>query len=127
MPAGTQFDVAEIEVEGTRLDVWLADDTGERVQGLSEIESLPQGIGGMLFVYPEAASPSFNMEDVFFPLDIWWFDPEMTLIGRTRMEPCTVAPCTSYGAPGEIKWALETPAGERSFATGATLSIVENG
>lgn len=126
MPAGGQFDVAVIEVEGTRLDVWLAAESGDRIHGLSEIDSLPEGIDGMLFVFPGATSPSFNMRDVRFPLDIWWFDPGMTLIGKTRMEPCTGSPCTSYGSPGEIKWALETPAGERGFATGATLSIVEN-
>lgn len=121
-----RFDVVEIEVGDVRLDVWLADESGERIQGLSEIEGLPQGIDGMLFVFPVTASTSFNMEDMFFPLDIWWFDPEMTLIGRTRMEPCTGFPCTSYGSPGEIGWALETPAEEHDFKNGDRLSIVEN-
>ncbi len=122
-----QFDIIEIDLEGTRLDVWLADEAAERRQGLSEIEELPSGVDGMLFVFPSPASLSFNMADVFFPLDIWWFDRDMTLIGKTLMEPCTTSDCTSYGSPGESGWALETPAGTRSFEIGSRLSIVDNG
>ena len=123
---GPTFDVASITVGGDQLEVWLADESAERRQGLSEIEDLPETIDGMLFVFPLATEPSFNMEDVLFPLDIWWFDPGMTLIGKTRMDPCKGSSCTSYGSPGEIKWALETPAGEYAFDTGSLLSIVEN-
>ncbi len=124
---GGQSDIIEIDLEGTRLDVWLADEAAERRRGLSEMEELPSGVDGMLFVFPSPASSTFNMEDVLFPLDIWWFDPDMTLIGRTLMEPCTTSDCTSYGSPGEIRWALETPAGARDFEIGSRLSIVDNG
>ncbi len=115
-----------IEIAGNRLDVWLADESSERRQGLSEIERLPSRIDGMLFVFPVITSPSFNMRDVHFPLDIWWFDSETILIGKTAMEPCAGSACTSYGSPGEVGWALETPAGEHDFEPGARLSIVEN-
>ncbi len=125
--AGPQFEVIEIEVEGTSLEVWLADEGVERRQGLSEIEALPSGIDGMLFVLPAPTTSSFNMRDVFFALDIWWFDSEMTLIGKTLLQPCSGSQCTSYGSPGEIGWALETPAGAQEFETGARLSIVDNG
>lgn len=124
--AGGRFDVIEIEVGEAPLEVWLADEPAERRQGLSEIDELPAGIDGMLFVFPGPTTPSFHMREVFFPLDIWWFDSDMTLIGRTRMETCTGSPCPSYGSPGEIGWALETPAGKSDFASGTRLSIVEN-
>ena len=125
-PTSTRFQAAGIEVGDIRLDVWLAEESAQRRHGLSEIDELPETIDGMLFVFPVATSASFNMEDVFFPLDIWWFDAGMTLIGKTRMEPCTESPCTSYGAPGEIKWALETPADAYAFQPESILSIVEN-
>lgn len=121
-----RFETVSIEMGDSQLDVWLAEESAQRRQGLSEIEELPDTIDGMLFVFPVATSPSFNMEDVLFPLDIWWFDPGMTLIAKTRMEPCSGSSCTSYGSPGEIKWALETPADEYAFEPGSVLSIVEN-
>ena len=124
--ANTRFETVTIEVGSSQLDVWLAEESAQRRHGLSELDELPEAIDGMLFAFPVATSPSFNMEDVLFPLDIWWFDAGMSLMGKTRMEPCNGSPCTSYGAPGEIKWALETPADEYVFASGSALSIVEN-
>lgn len=121
------FPVGEIEVGDSALTVWVADESAERRQGLRGIEELPDELDGMLFVFPVASSLSFTMRDTLIPLDIWWFDAEMTLIGRTLMVPCESEPCASYGSPGDARWALETPWGEASFAAGERLSIVENG
>ena len=109
------------------LTVWVADESQERRQGLRGVEELPDGLDGMLFVYPAAASLSFTMRDTLIPLDVWWFDEEMRLIGSTAMVPCETTPCVSYRSPGAARWALETPAGQMQIDTGDRLSIVENG
>lgn len=119
--------MAGIAVGDQSLHVWVADESAERRQGLRSVGELPDGVDGMLFVLPNASSPTFGMRDVLIPLDIWWFDPGSRLLGSTRMEPCPADPCTSYGSPGEVQWALEVPAGAYRFEPGATLSIVENG
>ena len=119
--------MSEIAVGDSSLTVWVADESPERRQGLRGVEELPAGIDGMLFVFPAASSLGFTMRDTLIPLDIWWFDAEMTLIGSTAMVPCESEPCVTYRSPGEARWALETPAGQTRLEIGSPLSIVENG
>ena len=107
---------------GTTLTVAVAETSGQRSQGLREVESLPAGLDGMLFVFGEERSASFGMEDTLIPLDIWWFDEDGLLVGSTTMEPCSDGACPSYPSPGGVSWALETPAGEWRFAAGAELA-----
>lgn len=110
----------------TRLDVWVADESDERRQGLMGVEELPAGIDGMLFVFETPRPAGFHMRNTLIELDIWWFDGDMALVSTTEMEPCTAEPCTSYQSPGEIQWVLETPRGEIDLEPGDRLSIVEN-
>jgi uncharacterized protein len=104
------------------LTVAVAETPDQRSQGLRDVEALPDGLDGMLFVFGEARPATFGMEDTVIPLDIWWFDGEGQLLGSTTMEPCPDTPCPSYPSPGEVSWALESPAGELRFAADAVLS-----
>lgn len=110
----------------TRLDVWVADESGERRQGLMGVEELPAGIDGMLFVFEMPGPAGFHMRNTPMELDIWWFDGDMILVGSTQMEPCTAEPCPTYRSPGDIQWAVETPRGMSDLEPGDRLSIVEN-
>lgn len=84
---------------------------------------MPPGIDGMLFVFEEPRTATFVMRDTLIPLDIWWFDEEGLLLGSAEMEPCTIVPCTGYGSPGEVAWALETPLGEVEPVPGDMLTV----
>ena len=119
--------MAEIEVSGEQLTVWVADQPHERRQGLREIEELPPGIEGMLFVYDLPAIVSFGMLDTRMELDIWFFDTDGVLLGTADMEPCPELPCPDYASPGPVAWVLETLRGERQFAPKASISTVVNG
>ena len=107
------------------LTTWTASTPTERKQGLRGVESLPDHIDGMLFVYEAPVSASYGMLDTVIPLDIWWFDGDGILIGNAEMDPCPAAPCASYGAPGPVRWVLETEAGRFDFALGSGLSSGE--
>lgn len=123
-PALDGFATTSIEVGERRLTVALAETPTQRSQGLRGVEALPGGIDGMLFAFGEPTLSTFGMRDTLIPLDIWWFDDQGRLLGSTRMEPCPSPPCTNYGSPGEIAWALETPAGSFEFVPGDTLTLV---
>ena len=129
-PAATtphpELETAEIAVDGAELTVWVADSGDERGQGLRNVGSLPQGVHGMLFVWDSPSTPSFGMRDTLMPLDLWWFAPDGSLIGKTEMSICPDGNCVSYPAPGPVLFALETPAGAYSFALGARLTTSAN-
>lgn len=117
------LETVEVDVGGETLTVLTADTSSERRQGLRDVESLPAGIEGMLFVFADPVATSFVMEDTLIALDVWWFGGDGRLLGSAEMEPCTAEPCTSYRTPGEVSWALETPAGELELVPGDTLTV----
>jgi uncharacterized membrane protein (UPF0127 family) len=118
---------AEVAVDEMMLRVWIADEADERRQGLRAVERLPDEIDGMLFGFPEPATPTFVMLDTLIPLDIWFFDAGGDLIGSAEMAPCPAEPCPGYPAPGQVRWALETPLRVYDFREGAVLSTSTSG
>lgn len=114
-------------MDGTTLEVLVADNLDERRQGLKDVSEVPNGGDGMLFAYSTPSFVTYGMLDVVIPLDIWFFDADGALIGTTEMTPCPAEPCTDYGSPGEISWVLETPAGVYEFPIGAVLSGAPSG
>jgi uncharacterized membrane protein (UPF0127 family) len=123
----TEMATAEVTVGGESLQVWVSDDPAERAQGLREIERLPQGVDGMLFIFSEPSIPSFVMLGALIPLDLWFFDVNGELVGSAAMQPCAAEPCPRYPAPGEVKWALETPLGAREYQPGDVLTTSASG
>jgi uncharacterized protein len=117
------FATTEIEVGDESLTVSVAQTSSERSQGLRGLEELPDGLDGMLFVFEESKIATFGMRETLIPLDIWWFDSDGSLIGSTEMDPCTSSSCPTYPSPGDVSWALETPLGQREFATGEVLTL----
>jgi uncharacterized membrane protein (UPF0127 family) len=117
----------QLTVGDTALEVWVADESLERQQGLRAVEQLPEGVDGMLFVFPEPAIPNFIMSGTLIPLEVWFFDPQGALIGSHEMRPCPSDPCTLYPAPGRVGWAIETPLDERDFQIGDLLSVSASG
>jgi len=116
------FDETEITVGAEALTVAVADTPQKRARGLMEVEKLPAGLDGMLFVYEESKPATFHMLNTSIPLDIWWFDGGGSLIGAAPMEPCFVEPCLSFGSPGPVMWVLETPQDVYEFGPGEMLS-----
>lgn len=124
-PPGLEgFETAEIEVGEASLTVAVAETSSQRSQGLRDVEDLPDGLDGMLFVFEETRTAAFGMRDTSIPLDIWWFDPEGRLIDSTEMEPCPSSPCPAYPSPDEVAWALETPMGQWELVVGEVLTVM---
>jgi uncharacterized membrane protein (UPF0127 family) len=109
------------------LEVWVADDPGERSQGLRGVTMFPDEVAGMLFVFSPVSTPTFVMEDTLIPLDLWFFDETGEMIGGVEMVPCEADPCARYPAPGEVNWALETRHGVYEFGPGDVLTTSGSG
>lgn len=122
-PAIDGFDSGEVAVGDAVLSVAVASTSSQRGQGLSGLDELPRGLDGMLFIWDAPSTTTFHMSGVGFPLDVWFFDGDGMLIGSTRMPTCPDGACTSFSTPGPVMWALETPAGDFSFAPGSRLTI----
>lgn len=101
----------------------MAETSAQRSQGLQGVTELPGGLDGMLFVFDQPRTASFHMRTVGLDLDIWWFDPGGVVIGSTEMTTCIDEVCVDYPSPGEIGWALETPAGALDLVPGLALEL----
>ncbi|MGQ0825141.1 MAG: DUF192 domain-containing protein [Actinomycetota bacterium] len=108
------FTEARVAIEDRCLRVVVADQSGERSQGLRGVQDLAPYYG-MLFVNPDDTDARFTMATVLIPLDVGWYDADGAPVGeRTWMEPCptgTDATCPTYGPATRYRYALETGAG----------------
>ena len=116
------WDTTSIDVGGEGLVVAVADDPGERAQGLMGVEQLGD-LDGMLFVFSQESLGGFWMKGTLIPLDIAFFNDERAFVDMLSMVPCTADPCPSYVPDGPFSWALETPAGALPSLEGTTLSV----
>lgn len=116
------FPLQTVTVGDEEIRVAVASSEEQRSQGLRGVEEF-EGYDGMVFVFDPARTATFGMRDTLIPLDIWWFDADGALVGSTEMQPCAETVCVSYGSPGEVGWALETPLGEWEFAMGEVLIV----
>ncbi|HUO45425.1 MAG TPA: DUF192 domain-containing protein [Acidimicrobiia bacterium] len=105
------WELITIEVDQTELLVAVADDPGERAQGLMGVEDLGS-VDGMLFVFPSDTTGFFWMKDTLIALDIAFFASDGLLVEVMTMEPCVSDPCPRYQAGVSYRWALETAAGD---------------
>ena len=96
---------ASISVAGKEIDVYVADETAERTEGLmfvKEGELKPDE--GMLFVFANVAPLSFWMENTLLPLDIAYLDETGKILNIRQMQPLDRSPQPSSGP---AKYALE--------------------
>ena len=103
-----------IRVGDRTLHVVVADQDGERIQGLRRRADIGP-YKGMLFVFDAPTSTSFTMSTVKAPLAIGFYDRRGRVVDRLRMEPCPLtseARCARYTPSGEFSYALETLVGD---------------
>ena len=117
------WEVGTVVVDGVELMVAVADDPGERAQGLMGVDDLGS-LAGMLFVYESDTQGGFWMKDTIIPLDIAFFAADGSLVNLQTMEPCQADPCPLYYPGASYRWALEAPAGNlQALGPGATLDV----
>lgn len=106
------FSTAELEIEGKKLIVEIADTPEALSKGLSGRKELPEGTG-MLFVFKKPAPLSFWMKDTLIPLCIGYFDADKKLINIEEMTPPKEGASSFliYKSLSPALYALEVPSG----------------
>lgn len=105
-----------ITLGGVEVRVFVADDPSEWQQGLQGYEALKDG-QGMLFVFDDVAARTFAMKDVSFPIDVVFFDENLTVDAIYPLDPSDTQ---IVGSPGPSSYVLELPQGWAE-ANGITL------
>ena len=103
--------------------VEIADEHAERVQGLKNRTSLPDGTG-MLFVFQEAEEMSFWMVDTLIDLDIAFIDADFRIFRIATMKAGSSDETDSMGA---TMFALEVRAGwfaEKEVRAGDRIELL---
>ncbi len=92
--------------EQIRVDVEVANNERERMQGLMFRESLEENTG-MLFVFEQKAKYAFWMKNTLIPLDVIFIDENFNIIDIIYAIPCKEDPCKRYIPKKESLYVLE--------------------
>lgn len=115
-----------MEINGEHFTVELAETPDKQALGLMFRDSLPDD-HGMLFLFPRESYRSFWMKNTRIPLDIFYFDENLTLVSVSEdTPPCRTRQCPSYPSAGPAKYVLELNAGkaeELSVQAGDQLKL----
>ena len=103
----TDSGTAVIYLGDERLDVFVADSTGEMSKGLQGFEQLGPG-EGMLFVWDSAERRSFAIKDVDYDLDVVFIGPDAVVTQVSTLSPDGPKQIESAD---DVRWVIEVPRG----------------
>lgn len=113
-------------LKGESFTVELAETQEKQALGLMFRDELRDD-RGMLFLFPGEAMRSFWMKNTRIPLDILYFDEDLSLVSVSEnVQPCRTQRCPGYPSTGPAKYVLELNAGkaaELGVRKGDTLSL----
>lgn len=92
------------------VDVEIADDDEERVQGLMFRKNLNRD-SGMLFVFENEGYQTFWMKNTLIPLDMIFIDKGFEIVDIKNAVPCEEEPCKLYKSSKPAKYVLEVNSG----------------
>ena len=127
-----EFPRGMIKLDDSILTVQIADTDSLRVRGLMFQDELPFD-QGMLFVFDKPASHPMWMLNMQFPIDIIWFDENLSVTAiEKNVPPCLttieVVACRENGVSGDnAKYVLEVTAGfidELNITENSKLEII---
>lgn len=95
-----------IYIGSTAIDVSVADDLHERVQGLSGVPGL-RDFQGKLFIFDTDDQHGIWMKDMLFPIDIIWIDRNLKVIHIEENVHPNTYPSKSFAPPTDARFVLE--------------------
>ena len=119
-----QLEQATLRIDGSQLDVWIAETPDQLSEGLQAVDEIAEG-EGMLFVWDEPSDRVFEIKDVGYALDVIFVDEDGEVVAIERLEPGADG-VASAGEP--VLWVVEARAGwseEHGVAEGSRLTLDE--
>jgi len=101
------------------LEVTVADEYDERVQGLSGVEKL-KDFEGKLFIFNNDAKHGIWMKDMLIPLDIIWIDKNLRVIHIEENVSPDTYPSQIFAPQSDARFVLEMNA---HFASSVRIEI----
>ena len=124
-PADVDF--IQAEIRDLSMQVFIADDPQERVDGLSVFNALNEN-QAMVFIFDEPGIHRFWMKDMQFPIDIVWLDSDARVVFiKTDAQPSNYP--ESYGPESETHYVLEFVSGftkKYDIQVGDVISTIQN-
>ena len=89
-----------------KINVEIADDNEERMQGLMFRENLDEN-EGMFFIFENESYQTFWMKNTLISIDIIFIDKNFEIIDIKSAVPCKEDPCKLYKSSKPAKYVLE--------------------
>ena len=99
-------DVHTIYLGATALEVSVADEHSERVQGLSGVKEL-DNFEAKLFIFDNDGKHAIWMKDMLFPLDILWINKDLGIIHIEENVLPETYPNQVFAPPVDARFVLE--------------------
>ncbi len=112
-----------ITINGTSIEVEIADTSRTREKGLSDRKGLDNG-RGMLFIFDSPAQYGFWMKDMDFAIDIVWIDEKFHVVDVDKEVLPETFPQVFYPDQAVV-YVLELPAGTVDKYQIATSTVVQ--
>lgn len=112
-----------------RMEVEIAETPEARAQGLMGVEDL-RATDGMVFLFDSSTDGGFWMKNTLIPLDIAFWNDEMTIVDILQMEPCLEDPCQIYKPGASYVGAVEVEKnrlGEEGVKVGDRVDLIRKG
>ena len=113
------FGLALIKLGDVELITEVADRAEQWKMGLKPRPKMRHD--GMLFSFNKPQTARFTMTDVNFDLDVYWFDSDMNMVGKSSAK--AGAPFVETPQGHHYTHALEVPAGSIEVPFGTRLTI----
>jgi len=106
------LNIVSLKVGGASFNIEVASTPSAKIKGLSNRDSLSEGVDGMLFIFPNPTSQFFWMKDMRFSLDMVWIRDNKVIGFEENVSPDNGPDYALYHSNGPADMVLELLAGE---------------